>query len=130
MASIGLSPALVDAWLNTLNGVSYVNSDGLWVQLHTGIPGAAGTSNVSQYGTPRKMATLGVASGGSIALTGVLPQWYFTGTESITCLSVWTLVTNGMFLWSAELATPMNVNDGETRFITTLGIIPSTIATS
>ena len=87
-----------------------------WVQLHTGSPGAAGTSNVSTH-TTRIQATFGTApSAGSIANTAVV-TW--TGlaitpaTETVTHVSFWDAATSGNFKGADDLPANKIVQDDD-----------------
>ena len=55
MAGDGLASGLANSWLDTLQGTSYTQTTS-YVQLHTGDPGAAGTSNISVGSTTRQAA--------------------------------------------------------------------------
>ena len=98
---------LANVWLTTL--------DGAFVQLHTGDPGAAGTANASAE-TTRKALTWAAAAAASRSIAATLPTWtpWTAGNETITDVSVWSAVTDGNFLYSYELATPVAVTDGDT----------------
>lgn len=95
-AQPGLSTVnLANAWLNTLRNTSFVIAN-LYAQLHTGQPGAAGTSNVSAGSTARPAVSLAAAANGAIALTGTLPAWSNGGaSETITHVSLWSSSTPG-----------------------------------
>lgn len=89
----------------------YVQSD-VWVQLHTGDPGAAGTNNVAGE-TDRIEGTFGdAASGGAITNTAVL-EWPDVSTaETYTHVSLWSASTAGTFKGSDDItAAAMNVGD-------------------
>jgi hypothetical protein len=90
--AVGYSAAVINAWLDALaRSVAYTEPASLWIQLHTGDPGAAGTANVAGNAT-RKQVTFGTpASGGAISNT-VAIAW-LTGevdtSEDYTFLSLW-----------------------------------------
>lgn len=122
----GLSSGLANNLLNTLRGTSYSVSN-VYVKLHTGSPGSAGTSNASAV-TTRSLATFSAASGGAIALTGTNPSWSMTTSETITDISVWDSSSAGNFLWSATLTTPKTVANGDTLTLNTCGLSLTPVA--
>jgi hypothetical protein len=105
MAGDGLSAYLADKWLAMLAGTAYTAPAATYVQLHTGDPGASGTSNVSSV-TTREAVTWGTSSAGSVAEsnTPTWSTWAGTNGEIVTDISVWDASTSGNFLFSASLA--------------------------
>jgi hypothetical protein len=106
----GLAPSLVSGWLDTLRttangGTSYTAVAGTFVQLHTGDPGAAGTTAVSVGSTTRNSCALSDSSAGSALSLATPPSaWTNGGTsETLTHISVWTASTAGTFLFSVAL---------------------------
>lgn len=75
-----------------------------YIQLHTGDPGAAGTSNVAGNAT-RKAVSFGAASAGAIANDAAL-EWS-TGevdtSEDYTHFTLWDASSAGNFLWSGTV---------------------------
>src|SRR5690349_14792960 len=109
----GLAPSLVSGWLNTLRttgngGAAYSAVVGTFIQLHTGDPGAAGTSNVSVGSATRNSFVFSSSSSGSALSLGTAPSaWTNGGTsETLTHISVWTASSAGTFLFSVALTTP------------------------
>ncbi|UYP17707.1 hypothetical protein OED52_13605 [Rhodococcus sp. Z13] len=96
----GISVALANTVLNFLRGVTPTPPAGLFVKLHTGDPGAAGTANASVV-TTRREATMNAASGGSMTLSSMSGSWAMTATETITHISVWDAASGGAFQFSA-----------------------------
>lgn len=92
----GMSAALANACLS--NQVDAYT----WVQLHTGAPGAAGTSNVATE-TDRQQATWGAPSNGSMSNTGVLTWESVAATEDFTHFSAWDAETDGNFGFSGTI---------------------------
>ena len=105
MAGDGLSATLADDWLGMLGGTAFSAPSATYVQLHTGDPGSAGTSNVSSV-TTREAVTWGTPSAGSIAEsnTPTWSSWAGTNGEIVTDITVWTASSGGTFLLSAPLA--------------------------
>jgi hypothetical protein len=93
----------------------------VYVQLHTGDPGSAGTSNVSSE-TTRKAITVGAASGGVRAGTGSVVSWApiaLSGTENLTHYGIFSTSSGGAFISGGSLTTPRNgVVNGSTVNIT------------
>lgn len=116
--------AVANGWLNTLRGGSdYTAHATPHVKLHTGDPGAAGTSNNAAGDTTRKAVTQSAASAGAIALSGTAPSWTNGGTsETITHISVWTASTSGTFLYSVALTTPQAWVSTNTLTLTSLSV--------
>lgn len=83
-------------------GVDAATALGTWIQLHTGAPGAAGTSNVASN-TTRKQATIGAASGGVATSTADLSWTSVPASETYSFFTMWTASTAGTFLWSGTV---------------------------
>lgn len=83
---------LLDSWAATA----------VWVKLHTGAPGAAGTSNAATE-TTRKQVTWNASSGGHIDNSGALTWSAVAASETYTHFSVWTASTGGTFKGSGTL---------------------------
>jgi hypothetical protein len=86
----------------------------LWIKLHTGDPGAAGTTNPAGN-TTRQQATFGsAASVGAIANTAIV-QWLAVSTaETYSRISFWTALTAGPWVANAQLTTARLVAIGDT----------------
>lgn len=120
--AVGLSTTnLANNWLNMLRGTAFTAPTGLYVKLHSGDPGSAGTANASAVAT-RSQLTLAAASGGAVALTGTQPSWSMTSSETISYISIWDASSSGNFLWSAQLAVAKTVANGDTLTLTTCGL--------
>jgi uncharacterized membrane protein YgdD (TMEM256/DUF423 family) len=107
--ALGLAPNLANAFLdaacrNTVaNGTLGLPIAAVWVQLHIGDPGAAGTANTATE-TTRKQATFGTAAaGGAISNTAQLQWTSIAGSEDATHYSAWTASTAGTFLFSGTI---------------------------
>lgn len=82
-----------------------------WIQLHTGAPGAAGTSNVATEAT-RKQATFAAASAGAATTTGDLDWTNVAGSEDYTHFTAWSAETDGNFGFSGTVtANPVTAGD-------------------
>lgn len=123
--AVGLSSATANALLNALRGTSY-SVAAVYVKLHVGDPGAAGTTNPSAV-TTRNQLTWAAASGGSVALSS-LASYSMTTTETITHLSIWDSATAGNLICTGSLASPKGVSNGDTLTFTSLGASLSPLA--
>jgi hypothetical protein len=120
--TVGINTAnLANKILDHLRGgTAWTQPSGLYVKLHIGDPGSAGTANASAV-TTRAQATFAAAASGAIALTGTNPSWTMTASETISHVSVWDASTSGNFLWSAQLSASKAVVSGDTLTLTSLG---------
>lgn len=131
--TVGLSAVnTANAWLNVLRGTSAATFTGvttLFVQLHTGDPGSAGTTTVSST-TTRQAVNFLAASAGSQALTGTTSwtTWAGTNGEVVTHISVWGASTSGTFYYSAALASSKTMNTGDTLNLTALTVSLAALA--
>ena len=108
------SDAVANEWLDALaRNDSYANA-AVWVQLHLGDPGSAGTSNVAAE-TDRVQATFGsAASGRAISNTAVIEWLAVAATETYTWVSLWSASTSGTFLGRDDLSSSAAVTAGDT----------------
>lgn len=109
----GLATATANAFLDALcNNTSYAVTS-VYIQLHTGAPGAAGTSNVAGNAT-RKAVSFAAASSGSVASDANV-SWdsgEVDTSEDYTHYSLWTASSAGTFLASGTVtANPVSSGD-------------------
>lgn len=91
----------------------------VWVKLHLGDPGAAGTSNAATE-TTRKQVTFGnAAASGAISNTAAVEWTNVSTTETYTHVSLWTASSGGTFLGSDDLSSSAAVTAGDTFRIPT-----------
>ncbi len=109
--SVGISPFLANSWLGALSNIPFTIGITV-VQLHTGDPGAAGTSNVSAVGG-REVATFAAPVDGILSTTGNPPAWDISTPETISYISVWDAYTSGNWLWNARLEKAQTVANGD-----------------
>ena len=103
---------MLDAWTGT---ATYTANAAVYVQLHTGDPGSAGTSNVAAC-TTRKAAAFAAASAGT-ATTNAAVTWTGadgTASETLTWVSFWTASSAGTFLGRDDLPSSKVVTAGDT----------------
>ncbi len=99
----GVSSSRAQKMLDALCGkASYTAESAVYVKLHTGEPGAAGTSNAATE-TTRKLAAFNVASGGSIASSAQVQWTNIAGSQDATHFSAWDDVSAGSFLFSGAI---------------------------
>lgn len=102
--ALGLNATVANSILNALcRATTYTGPAALWVKLHVGDPGAAGTGNPAGH-TARVQAVFGsAASGGAISNTTALAWTSVTGAEDYTHFSVWDASTAGNFQFSGTM---------------------------
>lgn len=102
--AVGLSAAYANSMLNAaFRGTSWDPGDNVWIKLHVGDPGSAGTSNAATN-TTRQQATFGSnASGGTISNTASVDWTSVAGTEDYTHWSAWDASTSGNFIASGTI---------------------------
>lgn len=122
----GPASATADGWLNVFRNTAFSGIGTVTVKLHVGDPGAAGTANPSAV-TGGQTATFSAPVGTTtryIALSNT-PQFSMTTTEAISHISLWNGAT---FMWSVQLASVKNVNNGDTLTLTTLNLGVTSVA--
>lgn len=126
--TVGLSTTTIaNPNLDWLRGVAPATIAGLYIKLHTGDPGAAGTANASAV-TTRRQATMNAASGGQITLNAMSGNYAMTATESIGYFSVWNDPTAGSFLFSGQWTVARSVVNGDTIVIQTFVVSNTPLA--
>jgi hypothetical protein len=102
---------------------------GMFIQLHTGQPGAAGTANISVGSTTRVAAGFAAPSGGSASQSGTAPSWTNGGTsETITHITYWGAATSGTFYQSVAVTAPQAWASGNTITATSYSLNYTPIA--
>lgn len=102
--AVGLNATVANALLNALcRATNYTAPTTVWAKLHTGDPGAAGTSNAATE-TTRKQLTFGSAAAGGAISNTVAASWSgVAATEDYTHASVWDASSGGNFLFSGTI---------------------------
>lgn len=104
---------LLDAVFNhTTTGGGLPTAD-VWVKLHVGDPGEAGTANAATE-TTRKQVSMAAAASGASSSDADLVWTSVAGTETITHVSVWDASTAGNCLWVGALTASKALNAGDT----------------
>jgi hypothetical protein len=129
VTTYSLSATTADAALGIFNGTAPTAYSTVYVALHTGDPGTAGTSAASAGSTTRVAVTFGTASAGAVTMTTSAPQWTNGGTsETITAISIWSASTSGTFLCSGALTSSQAWASGNIIQLSTLSISIPTAA--
>lgn len=115
--TVGLSTAQAAAILNIYRATNITAPANVYLKLHTGDPGSAGTSNASAE-TTRKQLTFAAPSGGSSAASAVSWASWSAGSETISHVSIWDASTSGNFLQSGALSASKSVTNGDTINVT------------
>ena len=110
----GLASGIANSILDALcRSVAWSEPAELWVKLHTGDPGSAGTSNAASN-TTRQEGTFSAASGGAITTSAACTWTSVSATETYSHVSFWDASTAGNFLGSDALETARGVTAGDT----------------
>lgn len=115
---MSISNYLENAYLDTLRNQSLAVS-AVYVKLHTGDPGEAGTSNAATEST-RKLISFSAASSGSMASSATVEWTNVSTTETYSHFSLWDNVSAGNCLWAGALGSSAAVTAGDTFQITAL----------
>lgn len=122
--TVGFAASVVNGWLD-----GTFSTTNAWVKLHTADPGASGATAAAAGDTTRKQATMASASAGSKAMTGTAGPWTnVSTTETLTHISLWSLVSAGTFQGSAALTGSQAWVNTNTFTLTSLTISISPIA--
>lgn len=99
----GFGTFSANAVLNAIgNNTSFAVAT-VYVQLHIGDPGAAGTANAAAE-TTRKTASFGAASAGSMSNDAIVGPWTsVAATETYSHVSLWDASPGGNFLGSGTV---------------------------
>ncbi|MGE0025709.1 MAG: hypothetical protein AB7O78_01715 [Thermoleophilia bacterium] len=115
--TVGLKASVANAILDAIgNATNYTAPTQVWFKLHTGDPGAAGTSNAAAE-TTRKQVSYAAASAGSMATDADVTWTNVSNTETYSHISAWDASTSGNFLFSDDLAASKSVTAGDTFVI-------------
>jgi hypothetical protein len=114
----GLSTTVANSALTNITG-----TNAAYVQLHTGAPGSAGTSNVSSV-TTRQSVAWASPSAGSIAASNqpAWTAWAGTSPETDTDISFWSAASSGTFGFSMALNSSAVMNTGDTLTLTSASV--------
>lgn len=125
--AVGLAPSFAEDILDAIgNQTNLTAPTALYAQLHTGDPGAAGTSNVATETTRQEItSSFSAASGGALTTDTAITWTNVAGTEDYTHYSVWSAASNGTFYWSGTI-TANSVTAGD-NFTIAIGDLDFTL---
>ena len=115
---MSISNYLENAILDTLRNQSLAVAS-VYIKLHTGDPGEAGTSNAATE-TTRKLISFSAASSGSMASSAAISWTNVAATEVYTHWSAWDNSSAGNCLWTGALNASASLTAGDTFTISTL----------
>lgn len=100
----GIAPGIANSVLDSLcRAVAWTPPAAVYVQLHIGDPGAAGTANPAVE-TDRVAGTFGTAAASAtISNTAALTWASVAGAEDYTHFTAWSASTAGTFLYSGTV---------------------------
>jgi len=112
--AVGIASGQANSILDALaKGTDYAGNATVFVKLHIGDPGAAGTSNAAGN-TTRQQATFASSSGGANASNADVVWTNVNTAETYSHVSYWTASSAGTFLGSAALTASKTVAIGDT----------------
>ncbi len=100
--AVGMSTATANSILNAIGNATAYSLTNVYVKLHIGDPGAAGTANAATE-TTRKVVSFGAASGGSMTNDAAITWTSITGSQDATHFSLWDDVSAGNFVGSGTI---------------------------
>lgn len=116
---------LANKWLDALSNTSFASGTAtLYVQLHTGDPGGAGTTFPCTHTVRQTVSWSAAASGTKSASGSPVCAWTIAGlggNETVSHLSVWSSLTGGTFFFSVD-CTDKSVANTDTLNLTSLAI--------
>jgi hypothetical protein len=124
--TVGKSATVANNYLKVYQNTAMTGIASVFVKLHIGDPGAAGTANASAL-TTRQQITWGTPASGSMALA-TLSAFTMTASETISHISLWDASTAGNFLESAALTSSVPVVSGSTLTFNSFTLAFSPIA--
>jgi hypothetical protein len=102
--------AMLDAYAS---GTDYTGNASVYIKLHLGDPGAAGTNNAAAE-TTRKLVSWAAAATGSKASNADTEWTNVSTTETYSHISMWTASSGGTFLGSDDLSSTAAMTAGQT----------------
>ena len=86
-----------------LNGTAFSGFSTPFIQLHTGAPGAAGTSNIAGNSTRQATGAFATPAGGSTTNNAAINWTSVSTSETYTHASLWSASTAGTFICSGSI---------------------------
>lgn len=98
----GLSPFVANGWLDALGNSTPFSVGAVWIQLHVGDPGVAGTA-LPAAETSRRQVSFGAASGASLVSDADVSWVNVSGSQDAEFFSAWSAASGGNFLFSGTI---------------------------
>lgn len=109
---LGLATATLNGFLDALcNNTAYQITQ-VYVKLHTGDPGSAGTNNAAAN-TTRQAASFAAASGGAVTTDADILWTNVPNAETYSHVSFWTASSGGTYLGNDDLNASKTVAVGD-----------------
>jgi hypothetical protein len=99
----GLSDYLANKFLDAVGNATNYFASNVYVKLHIGDPGSAGTANAATE-TTRQSVSFSAASSGGLTSDADVSWSNILGSEDATFFTVWDNLTAGNFLFSGTVA--------------------------
>lgn len=115
-----VSDAVKEDVLDALGNATSFSLGAVWLKLHTGDPGSAGTANAASH-TTRQQASFALASGATIVSDAGVTWGPFGSSETITHFSAWSASTAGTW-WFNGLLTRSVVPSGSSLSVASGGL--------
>jgi hypothetical protein len=87
-----------------LNGTAFSGFATPYVQLHTGLPGAAGTTNIAAENRRQATGAFAAPAGGSTTNNSAINWTSVLGTETYSHVSIWSASSAGTFICSGSIS--------------------------
>jgi hypothetical protein len=100
-----ISPGAANSVLALLlNGTAFSGFATPYVQLHTGAPGAAGTTSIAGNNTRQPTGAFATPSGGSTTNNAAINWTSVSTSETYSHVSLWSASTAGTFICSGAIS--------------------------
>lgn len=107
----GISSYLANAWLDALGNATAFSVTTVYIKLHVGDPGSAGTGNPATE-TTRQAASFAAAAGGVLTSDAAVTWTNIAGSQDATHFTAWDNASAGNFLFSGTItANPYSAGD-------------------
>jgi hypothetical protein len=99
----GLSDYLANKFLDAVGNATNYSASNVYVKLHIGDPGSAGTANAATE-TTRKLVSFSAATAGGLTSDADVSWSNIASSQDATFFTVWDNLTAGNFLFSGTVA--------------------------
>jgi hypothetical protein len=99
----GLSSYLANKFLDAVGNATSYSAANVYVKLHVGDPGSAGTANAATE-TTRQSVSFSAATAGGLTSDADVSWSNIAGSQDATFFTVWDNLTAGNFLFSGTVA--------------------------